>query len=347
MERPLYLLDSFYFLEQFFKKTLSDRFEFVFTPPYATPAPKQIPIRYFALKNFLFLKRLYWNGDIKKFKIVHFNRPEAILAYKKIEGQGSIFEIHGFDVGFKGERYLQDLHSVPKKVIGTFIGSLIEGTIIRKIRNVDLFYCSTPDLVTPFSDWCGRKPIWLPNPVDTDMFSPDGPVTKLEGEPACFLASRVHGDKKPEVAIDIFRDHIKPKYKNATLHLIESGELVDKYRKELADPKTYFWHGYMDKPTLAAKMRGADLIFGDFSIGALSLMPMQAMAVRKPIVTLDKYELVKKEIDELPDLALKILGDRAYAEKFAEENYEYVVSRHGEKAVAEQHLENIKNYCKI
>ena len=104
MERPLYLLDSFYFLEQFFKKTLSDRFEFVFTPPYATPAPKQIPIRYFALKNFLFLKRLYWNGDIKKFKIVHFNRPEAILAYKKIEGQGSIFEIHGFDVGFKGER---------------------------------------------------------------------------------------------------------------------------------------------------------------------------------------------------------------------------------------------------
>ena len=342
-----YLIDSFRFLKYVFEKHLSQYFDFDFSPSFDEPGRPPVPARYYVLRNFLHLKLMYLSGKMKKYDIVHFNRPEAILAYKKIKGQCSIFEIHGFDVGFLGGRYLKDLHNTFKKVLGSFIDKLIEGTIIKKIRNVDLFYCSTPDLVEPFSEWSGRKPIWLPNPIDTDMFRPDGPVIKLEGEPACFLASRLHGDKKPEVAIDIFRNHIKPKYKNATLHLIASGELVNKYKKELSDSKTYFWHGFMDKPTLAAKMRGADLIFGDFSIGALSLMPMQAMAVRKPIVTLDKYELIKREIGELPDLALQLLGDRSYAEKFAQDNYEYIISKHGEKAVAAQHLENIKNYCKI
>jgi len=269
------------------------------------------------------------------------------LAYKKIEVQSSVFHIHGFDIGFLGTNYLKDIHSVFKKILGYALDKLIEGKIIDKIGQADLFYVSTPDLVELISKWCGRIPLWLPNPVDTDIFSPSGKIIKLEGSPACFFPARLHGDKKPEIVIDIFQRVIKPKYKDATLHLLDIGELVNKYKKELSDAGTYFWYGFMDKETLAAKMRGADLIFGDFSIGALSLLPMQAMAVKRPVVTLDKYEIVKKDISELPELAIRILDDEKFRREYVEKNYDYILEKHSQKIVAQTHFDNLKKYCKI
>gem|GEM_PF-1398936 len=36
---------------------------------------------------------------------------------------------------------------------------------------------------------------------------------------------------------------------------------MKKYKSELSDPKTYFWHDFMDKEMLAAKIRGSDFCF--------------------------------------------------------------------------------------
>jgi len=339
-----YLINSFYFQKQIFEKYLSEYFDFVFTPPFYK---KPLRGMFYFLLNSLNIKWLYLSGEIRNYNIVHFNRPEALLFFKKIPNQLSIFEVHGFDIGILGENYLRDIKSSYKKILGLFFDKIFEKIFKRKIKLIDIFYCSTPDLVQPLEKWCGRKLIWLPNPIDTELFKIEEPIIKLEGEPACFLPSRLHGDKKPEIAMDIFQNYIKPKYKYATLHLLEVGELVNKYKKELCDQKTYFWHKYMDKRTLAAKIRGADLVFGDFSIGALSLLPLQVMALKKPIVTLDKYEIIKKEIEELPELALKLLEDEIYRKEFIERNYKYVIEKHSEKAVISEHLNNLKIYGKI
>lgn len=333
-----YLINSFLFQKSLFEKHLGELYDFDFIPPFVN---KPMRGAFYVVLNFFYTLYVTVIGRVKKYDVVHINRPEAILLYKSSKAQVSIFEVHGFDVGILAGNYLKDLKSPIKIFFGNIIDRLISPIVKRKAREVDLFYCSTPDLVLPLAEWSGRKPLWLPNPIDLEHFSDSIIAAKLEGSPACFLASRLHGDKKPEIAIDIFINVIKPKYPKATLHLIASGELVNHYRSKLTDPKTFFWHEYMDKDTLAAVIKGSDLVFGDFSIGALSLLPMQVMAMKRPIVTLDKYEVVKNNIADLPQIALKLLDDEKYRNEIIERNYQYIVAVHSPEAVCRRHVENI------
>jgi glycosyltransferase involved in cell wall biosynthesis len=294
----------------------------------------------------LVLKKLYWSGAIKLYEIIHFNHAESFLLFKKIPGQLAIFEINGFDVGVCGKEYLKDLHTVWKKKLGALLDALITKKIVANIQKADVFYVSTPDLVKPIEAWCGRTPTWLPNPVDTAQFTPDGPIKKLAGNPACFLAARLHGDKKPEVAFEIFEKHILPKYPNAVLHLLTTGELVNYYKLKTENSPRFSWLPFMDKPTLASVIRGADLVFGDFSIGALSLLPMQVMLSKKPIVTLDHYEIIKTPVEKLPELALKLLSDEQFRKETVEKNYQYVVNAHSPASVCKTHMENLRPFIK-
>ena len=334
-----YLINGFYFLYKLFSQELSEYFDFEFSPPRGK---ENIRNSIFVPHNISFLYRLYKSGRAAEYPVVHLNRPEAFWFFKPAPGQVSVLEAHGFDVGVLASRYLVDLHSGWKRFFGAGLDRLISGKIKKNIRKADIWYCSTPDLVEPLSEWCGRKPEWLPNPVDVSFFSPEGPTTKLQGSPAVFLAARLHGDKKPEVAIRIFQEEIKPRFKDATLHLISSGELVEKYKRELTDESTYVWHPYMTKDQLAAKLRGADLVFGDFSVGALGLLAMQVMALKRPIVTYDRYEAGNKTLEELPSCALKILEDAQFSKEWAQKAYQYVHDHHAARAIAERHLANLK-----
>ncbi len=334
-----YLINSFYFQKLLFEKYLSNYFDFDFYPKKFEKPERALT---YVPSNLINLKKMYWLKIINKYDVIHFNRPEAFYCYKKLPNQLSVFEAHGFDIGVLAESYLKDIVSPWKKYVGKFVDMFLKKKIIEHIKQVDLWYCSTPDLVRPLSEWCGRTPEWLPNPIDIDFFSPDIPKKKLEGSPACFLAARLHGDKKPEIAIDIFKKYIKPQFKDATLHLIATGELVKKYQSELTDPNTYFWHPYMTKEQLREKLRGADLVFGDFSIGALSMLPLQVMALKKPVITLDKYEVIKKSIEELPEFALKILEDTKFRNGWVERCFKHVHEVHGPQAIAERHLANLR-----
>jgi len=334
-----YLINSFYFQKELFEKYLSQYFDFTFSPGFEK---KHLRARFYVPLNIFYIFFLYISRAIRKYDIIHFNRPEAFFFFQPIPNQISIFEIHGFDIGVLGGEYLKDLDSKFKRFFGIWLDRMIKKRIIANIKKVDLFYCSTPDLVEPIFSWCGRKPIWLPNPIDFSLFSPEGLVEKLVGFPACFLAARLHGDKSPQVAIDIFNNVVKPLFPMATLHLLDNGELANYYKRRLVDNKTYFWYKYMDKASLAAKIRGADLVFGDFNIGALSMLPIQVMGLRKAIITLDRYEIIKKEIFELPTLTKQLLIDVNFRKNFIEKNYNYVLSTHDPQTVALKHYENLK-----
>lgn len=341
--KKTYLINSFHFQFKLFSEHLSRFFEFTFSPGGHETPERAL---FYVLRNYLLLKKFYLFGRMKQFDIVHLNRAEGFLSFRKYPNQVSIFEIHGFDIGVRGKDYLKDLHTPWKVWLGTIIDGLIEKKIIKKIQEPDILYVSTPDLVKPISEWCGRTPTWLPNPVDTEQFTPQGPVTKLVGSPAILLAARLHGDKKPEVAFEIFEKHILPKYPNAVLHLLTTGELVSHYKQATCNSQHYSWLPFMDKPTLASVIRGADLVFGDFSIGALSLLPMQVMLCKKPIVSLDKYELIKEPVENLPSLTMKLLENESFREEYVQRNYEYVRNTHSSEAVCKKHLENLTPFLK-
>lgn len=334
-----YHLNSFYFQKMLFEQHLKSYFDFSFSPSYfesRLPAWKYVPL------NILRLTKLFATDEHKKYDVLQLNRPEAFWMFKPAKKQISVFEAHGYDVGIWAERYLVDIKSVWKKKVGAVLDAAISPRIKKNINVADIWYCSTPDLVDPLEEWAGRRPEWLPNPIDVDFFTPEGPVAKLQGSPACFLAARLHGDKKPEVAIKIFQEVIKPRYKDAALHFISSGELVERYKRELSDSKTYIWHPYMTKDELAAKLRGADLTFGDFSIGALSMLPLQVMALKKPIVTLDAYEIIKKPLESLAEFSLDLLEKPEIKQQWIERNFNHVHEKHAPRSIALHHLANLR-----
>lgn len=337
--KPTYHINSFFFQKQLFERYLSDRFDFSFSPPaYERPLPAWLYVPF----NFLYLIYLALSGRLAKQDVVQYNRAESYLFARRWKpGQVSVCEVHGFDVGVVGQRYLQDIRSTWKRAVGGWLDRLLEPFIQERLRACDLLYVSTPDLIEPISTWLGRTPAWLPNPIDTEQFSPAGERVTLRGSPAVLFASRLHGDKKPEIGFRLFRDVILPKYPEAILYLISSGELVEQYRAETAGDSRFVWLPYMDKPTLAATIRGAALAFGDFSIGALSMLPLQVMLCKTPIVTLDRYEVVKREVEELPELTLQLLSDQPFRTEYVERCYRHALDCHSPEAVCRSHLENL------
>lgn len=337
MKKISYLMNGFAFQYLFFQRQLGKIFQIEIKNPdpvvYNTGA-KYIP------KNILMMRELYARGEVAQYDIVQFNNTENFLLFKKSEKQISIAESHGFDFWVNYARYLVDEKNPLLKCVGWITDKLIGWRIRQKIQEFDLYYCSTPDMAEPLKK-IRPDVTWLPNPINTELFTPEGKVIRLEWNPACFFPTRLHGDKKPEYAIRIFQDYIKPKFPEATLHLLNQWIEVEEYKKTLSDRTTYFWHDFMDKETLAAKIRWSDLCFGDFSIGWLSLMPMQIMACRKAIVTYDIHEIIKIERDELLELTKKILEDKEFATTYIERNYRYILDMHSESAIARRHLENI------
>ena len=343
MKKSSYFMNGFQFQYLFFKKNFKHIFNIdLYYPNIDKPTAWAVYIP----KNFWLLKKLYREWVIQKYDIVHFNNTENFLNFKKIPNQISIAESHGFDFWVNYHRLWIDEKNVIKKIIWRIIDKLFWAKIRKKIQDFDLYYCSTPDMLEPLRQKVRSDVKWLPNPVNMDIFNPEGEVIKLEWNPACFFPTRLHGDKRPEYAIKIFQEYIKPNYPEATLHLLNQWFEVKKYKSELSDPNTYFWHDFMDKEILAAKIRGADFCFWDFSIWGLSLMPMQIMACKKPIITYDMYEIIKVEREKLLDLTKKLFEDNDFRAEFIERNYKYIKDVHSERAICNQHIENLRPFLK-
>lgn len=342
MKKFSYFMNWFQFQYLTFNKYLSNIFKIDLIYP---SIGKYISwIKYIPL-NFLLLKKLYRKWEIQKYDIVHFNNTENFLNFKKFPNQISIAESHWFDFWVNYSRFLDDEKNIIKKIIWFTIDKLIWWKIRQKIQEFDIYYCSTPDMLEPLKKI--RKDVkWLPNPINTDIFKPEWNIIKLVWNPACFFPTRLHWDKKPEYAIKIFQEYIKPNFPEATLHLLNQWFEVSKYKKILNDDKTYFWHDFMDKETLASKIRWSDFCFWDFSIWWLSLMPMQIMACKKPIITYDMHELIKIERDDLFNLTKKLFEDEDFKKDYIERNYKYIIDFHSEKSICKIHLENLKPFLK-
>lgn len=336
-------MNGFYFQCDFFRRKLGKYFEIDLQYPNIwkhTPWWKYIPW------NMHMIRKMYKRWEIQKYDVVQFNNTENFLSFKQQKNQVSIAESHWFDFGVNYQWFVKDEKNIVKYVLWNIFNVLVWWKIRQKIQEFDIYYCSTPDMLTPLREQVRSDVKWLPNPINTDIFKPIGDTIKLEWNPACFFPTRLHGDKKPEYAIDIFQKYIKPKYPQATLHMLNQWFEVAKYKKQLSDNTTYYWHDFMDKQTLAAKIRWSDFCFWDFSIWGLSLMPMQIMASKKPIVSFDMHEIIKVPREDLLELTKKIFEDNEFKNTYIEKNYKYIMDFHTEESIAKIHMNNLKPFLK-
>jgi len=312
--------------------------EYKFT--FLFPKPHKLDF----IADYLLYKKWQLQGKIKDFDVVHINAWENFLNYRRIKGQTSIAESHGFHLGANFKRFLIDEANFFKRNASYAMEFFLSKRMKEKINEFDIYYCSTPDMLKPLREQVRYDVKWLPNPIDTDFFTPNGPKIKLEGNPAIFFPTRLHKDKRPDIGINIFRNHILKEFPNATLHFIKQpfNDYYAYWKNKLGENKTYHWDlSFMPRSELVKYYRGADLVMGGFSIGACGLMELETMACGTPVIVNDLYEL-KTPMPKLAPLSIKLLNDPVFKKKWIQRTVKYVRAVHGPEAVAKLHRQNIK-----
>jgi hypothetical protein len=309
--------------------------------------------KYDYITNYLMFRKM----DLSKYDIIHINTWENILQYnptKKYPGQITIAEAHGFFVGLNFNATLREL-PIKKRVLNTINKWIFSRKMRKRLKQFDIFYVSTPNMLE-HAKKIRSDALWLPNPINTDVFNPKGPKVKLEGNPAVFLPTRLHAFKNPLFGINIF-EKIKSKYPEAKLHMINYGQGADPLFntfKKLVNEKDVIYHDRMSKIDLAKHYRSADLVLGQFNpvYANFSMVELEAILCGAPIVTLEKYEIRNEfsSLENLEKLAFKILKDKKFTKHFVKRNIDYVLKVHSEKAVAElnnKNIEKVKKKLKI
>ncbi len=338
MREKKYLMNGFRFLFNSFEKHIPDyAFKFLF--------PK--PGRFDFITNYLLFRKWQKQGKIKEFDVVHVNNWENFLnipSKKKRGNQIWIAESHGFHVGLNFEQTIKEL-PLPNKIMSKILKSLLTKKIKKKIKEFDIYYVSTPNMLE-HAKKIRQDAMWLPNPINMDVFNPYGKKIKLQGNPAIFLPTRLHVFKNPIFAINLFKK-IKKKYPKACLHLIDygfqGGPLTPELKMRLKDKEIYIWHKRMDKERLATMYRSADLILGQFNetLGMLSLVELEAMDCGAPMVTLDLYEL-NLPLDQCEKKVFKILENNKFKKQYVNRLYNYVVRTHSAESIKKVIISNIQ-----
>jgi glycosyltransferase involved in cell wall biosynthesis len=338
MKKPKYFLNGFSWIYRTFDK--SNKY---YTYEYAFPKPQRLDW----ITNYLLIKKLMRTHKLEQYDVVHINNWEGIIAYKK-QNPNQIFiaEAHGFFVGVNFDCTIAELPFV-RRQLSKILKFFLNGLMQRRLKKADLFYVSTPNMLE-HAKKIRKDAIWLPNPLDTKIFSSKVGKVKLEGNPVVFFPTRLHTFKNPLFGVNLFKK-IKAKYPEAKLHMIKYGQgadpLFNAFQK-IVDEKDVIYHDKMPHDELLKHYRGADLVLGQFNpnLGNLSLVELEAMACGAPIVTLDMYEIKNElsSLSKLEDLAFRLIKDKKFKNQFVKRNLEYVYKTHSEKAVIEANRKNIQ-----
>jgi glycosyltransferase involved in cell wall biosynthesis len=304
--------------------------------------------RYDFLTNYLLYKKWVIKGRIKEFEYIHINCWENFLNYKYVPGQISICHSHGIHIGLDKNIGLAQSEGM-KKFFGKFYLNFLNKKLIENMKNFDINYVAIPNAL-PFAKKLREDSLWLPNPVNTDLFKNYNREVYHDA-PQILLPTRFHDVKNPAFAFKIF-DSLLKTYPGAKLHLINYPKrfthgdkylhLIDLYKKKIV------WHPFMKRDHLPEFYSQFDLILGAFNphyyYANLNLVELEAMACKIPVVTHDKYELIKTDLNKLPDLALKLLENPQFKKTYITRCYDYTLDMHGEKSVFKLHQKNLKKF---
>jgi len=290
------------------------------------------------------------SGEIAKYTVIHINNWENFLNIKyKKPHQIWIAESHGIHIGLNDKIAISQSRGV-KKLIGNLLFRIFSRLIIKSIKKFDIYLVAIPNALR-YAKMIRSDVAWLPNPINDYFFEKIKP-TPLDGSPAVFFPTRFHPVKNPLFGIKIF-ERILRKYPKAKLHIIKYGKNLsqeDKYVKQLSRlSKHIVYHNLLKKEELAVMYHSADLVLGAFNqneyYANLNLIELEAMACGAAVIAHDKYEFIKKDLDELPDMALKLIEDSKFKSRYIEQSKKYVRKIHSAEKIAKKYEQIIKTYC--
>jgi len=271
------------------------------------------------------------------------------IAWRIFRAKGDLYHVHYL---------LQDCYLTlkfgKKPVIGHAHGSDLRSTlkhpvwgrIVRyNLKNCDKVFVSTPDVLGIARDF-RNDAMYLPNPVDTELFYPK-PFVASEGKKHVLIASDSNwGVKGTDVAIRAL-SKIKDKVDvriigygrdfDRTVALASSFGLRLNVLPKVSHEKLneYYW--------------SVDVVVDRFRLGSLGMVSLEAIACGRPVVT-----FVSSEYSEYKDFPLKDVNTEekivsAISDatvKLWEKEYVYLKKKHNVENVLQRLLSTYEMVCK-
>lgn len=284
----------------------------------------------------------------KKFDIVHMNfRPDLFL-FKKEKNIKYIYEAHTAIPGMNFKYWNIFIENPIKKLVYIILYPIFKLFYNIKISKVDLFYVAIPWLL----DLTKGKAKWLPNPIDLSFFYRRNDSFQLDNNYInVFYPNWLRKSKNCKYALDLMYK-IQCKYKKVKFYMINSHWHTDKYKRELDLIKNNtvrlnkIPHDKMPNYYSA----NWDLLLGSFfpekPYAMLNMIENEAMACKAPVLCCDLNEVIFEPLENLEDLAYKIIEDKEYRNLYVERNYDYIKRVHSCEAVAKIYEQDIKRLIK-
>jgi glycosyltransferase involved in cell wall biosynthesis len=151
------------------------------------------------------------------------------------------------------------------------------------LRRAGAVLCITPDLL-PIVRAIRPDAIFLPAPIDTEQFAP---LEKKEDHPWCILLfARLDPDKGTDIAIQGIECFVE-RHPGVRVQLLDWGLLKSRYKRLYGDRFEFV-------PPVASQevqqlICSADVVVGQFALGAIGLSELQAMSCARPVIASFRY----------------------------------------------------------
>jgi glycosyltransferase involved in cell wall biosynthesis len=252
-------------------------------------------------------------------------------------GSFDVVHLHVAYMGWLGliGRYNYFLHGHGLDLELNLKRPIVRWFTVRSMLRAERFYYSTPDLAQ-YATTVRSDSVFLPNPIDVERFRPN---PRSESKfPRLLLLGRFEAKKGPQEAMRIIRA-LRRREPSVEVDAFNWGPQV----RQLADPnlvRLIPTVPYAQMPELIGRY---DILLGQFRLGILSMMELEAMACGKPLVTYFKYPEVYDEPPPVfstadPDdgaaIVSSLLGDATQRREAGERGRAWVESNHHFVAVA-------------
>ena len=205
----------------------------------------------------------------------------------------------------------------------------------RSLRGARRVFYSTPDLKRLAA---GVRPdsVFIPNPINTEVFRP---LERPRGDGVkVLLMSRFEPVKGPETALAIVRE-VKRSHPCVQVDAFDWGVSV----AEFADPELVRLIPTVPYAEMPALLASYDIVVGQFGLGILSMLELEAMACGRPLVGYFRYPevydepppmLSTRDVREGSRLLAGLVEDAQAREQLGETARAWVEERHDYLKVA-------------
>jgi glycosyltransferase involved in cell wall biosynthesis len=154
------------------------------------------------------------------------------------------------------------------------------------LRGAATAMCITPDLL-PVVQSVRSDAIFFPAPIDTELFAPGEDNRHHLSQPwTILLFSRLDANKGVDIATQGIARFVQ-RHSHVRVQLLDWGTQREQYKQQYG--KYFEFIPPVASSEVVRLIRSADVIVGQFALGALGLSELQAMSCAKPVIASFRY----------------------------------------------------------